>query len=353
MGSGSEKTEMNSKIVNEDEWLLGMERLPMAMKAAVELDVLQIIANAGKGVQLSPTQIVAHLPTTNPDAAITLDRILRVLASHSVLSCSVTTNENVKAERFYGLTPLCKYLVKNKDGISLAPLLLMGQDNVPTESWYYAVLEGSKPFTKAHGMNAFDYAAIDQRFNRLFNRAMSETSTMLMNKILDTYEGFKDVQELVDVGGGVGATLNFIVSRYPHMSGINFDTPHVVAEAPRHPVVKHVGGDMFDSVPSGQAICTKSILDDWSDEPCRKILTNCHKASPEKGKVIVVDTILPLAAETSPHARHAFNFDLLMLTNSPGGKERTEQEFQELSDEAGFVGGVKPICCVNGQVTLH
>jgi len=43
---------------------------------------------------------------------------------------------------------------------------------------------------------------------------MSEPSAMLMNKILDTYEGFKEVQELVDVGGGVGSTLNLIVSRY-------------------------------------------------------------------------------------------------------------------------------------------
>jgi len=153
------------KIVNEDEWLLGMELgnfscLPMGMKAAIELDVLQIIANAGNGVQLSPRQIVAHIPTTNPDAAITLDRILRVLASHSVLSCSVTTDENGKAERLYGLTPLCKYLVKNQDGVSLAPLVLMNQDKVFMESWYYlkdAVLEGSQPFTKAHGRNAFEY----------------------------------------------------------------------------------------------------------------------------------------------------------------------------------------------------
>jgi len=347
---------MNSKIVNEDEWLLGMELanlscLLMAVKAAVELDVLQIIANAGNGVQLSPTQIVAHIPTTNPDAAITLDRILRVLASHSVLSCSVTTNENGKAERFYGITPMCKYLVNNQDGVSLAPLALMNQEKLFMESWLYlkdAVLEGSQPFTKAHGMNAFDYAAIDQGFNTLFNRAMSEHSTMLMNKILDTYEGFKEVQELVDVGGGVGATLNLIVSRYPHMSGINFDMPHVVAEAPHYPAVKHVGGDMFDSVPSGQAIFIKTILHDWSDDHCRKILTNCHKALPEKGKLIVVDSILPLVADTSRHARHGFDLDLTMLTITPGGKERTEQEFQELADATGFVGGIKPICCVNG-----
>jgi hypothetical protein len=58
---------------------------------------------------------------------------------------------------------------------------------------------------------------------------------MLMNKILDTYQGFKEVQELVDVGGGVGSTLNLIVSRYPHISGINFDMPHVVTDAPYYP----------------------------------------------------------------------------------------------------------------------
>ena len=90
------------------------------------------------------------------------------------------------------------------------------------------------------------------------------------------------------------------------------------------------------------------ILHDWSDVLCLKLLKNCHKALPEKGKVIVVDTILPVAAETSPYARQASHLDLMMLAYSPEGKERTEQEFQELGHAAGFAGGVKPICCVNG-----
>ena len=131
MDQVAENSEMNMNIHNDDEWLLGMELgnfscLPMAMKAAIELDVLQIIANAGNGVQLSPGQIVAHIPTTNPDhAAISLDRILRVLASNSVLSSSVTTDESGKADRIYGLTPLCKCLIKNHDGVSLVPWLSM------------------------------------------------------------------------------------------------------------------------------------------------------------------------------------------------------------------------------------
>uniref|UniRef100_A0A0C9RLG0 TSA: Wollemia nobilis Ref_Wollemi_Transcript_12408_1558 transcribed RNA sequence n=1 Tax=Wollemia nobilis TaxID=56998 RepID=A0A0C9RLG0_9CONI len=349
-------------ILNEDEWLLAMELgnfscLPMAMKAAVELDVLQIIAAAGPGAQISPRKIVASIPgVSNPDAAVTLDRILRVLASHSVLSCAVSTDENGKPERLYGLTPLCKYLVQNQDGMSLAPLVVMNQDKVLMDCWHYlkdAVLEGCEPFTKAHGMNAFEYATRDQRYSGVFNRGMSGHSAMLMEKILDTYQGFKDLQELVDVGGGVGSTLNRIVSRYPHIKGTNFDMPNVVADAPHYPGVTHVGGNMFESVPSGQAIFMKWILHDWSDDLCVKLLKNCHKALPEGGKVIVVDTILPVAAETSPYARQGFHVDVLMLAYNPGGKERTEQDFKDIASAAGFAGGVEPICCVNGMWVME
>ncbi|GLJ55113.1 hypothetical protein SUGI_1182920 [Cryptomeria japonica] len=117
--------------------------------------------NAGDGLQVSPAQIVSEIPNvTNPDASITLDRILGVLANHSLLSCFVTTDKNGNSERLYGLTPLCKYLVQNKDGFSLAPLALMSQDKVFIDTWHYlkdAILEGGQPFTKAHGVNAFEY----------------------------------------------------------------------------------------------------------------------------------------------------------------------------------------------------
>ncbi|GLJ42455.1 hypothetical protein SUGI_0879880 [Cryptomeria japonica] len=347
----------DTSVKNEEEWLLGSELcsfvcFPMAMKAALELDVLQIISTAGPDLQISPAQIVAQIPNVkNPDAAITLDRILRVLATHSLLSCSVTTGKNGKPERLYGLTPLCKYLVPNKDGLSLAPLALMNQDKVFMETWYHlkdAVLEGSQPFFKAHGVNAFEYPAKDQRFNMIFNRAMAEHSAMVMERILDSYQGFKDLEELLDVGGGIGSTLNLIVSRHPHIKGVNFDMPHVVRVAPHYPGVTHIGGDMFESIPCSQAIFLKWILHDWGDDHCIRLLKNCHKALLDKGKLIVVDTILPMGVETSAFAREAFHADLLMLAYNPMGKERTEEEFKDLAKVAGFEGGIKLICCVSG-----
>lgn len=98
-----------------------------------------------------------------------------------------------------------------------------------------AVLEGGIPFNKAYGMTAFEYPETDERFNRVFNQAMSNHTTLILKKILDVYKGFEGINVLVDVGGGIGVTLNLITTKYPHIKGINFDLPHVLADAPSYP----------------------------------------------------------------------------------------------------------------------
>uniref|UniRef100_A0A0D2ZZ59 O-methyltransferase C-terminal domain-containing protein n=1 Tax=Brassica oleracea var. oleracea TaxID=109376 RepID=A0A0D2ZZ59_BRAOL len=63
-------------------------------------------------------------------------------------------------------------------------------------------------------MSAFEYHGTDLRFNKVFNNGMSYHSTITMKKILETYNGFEGLVSLVDVGGGIGATLKMIVSKY-------------------------------------------------------------------------------------------------------------------------------------------
>ncbi|KAJ0967135.1 hypothetical protein J5N97_024052 [Dioscorea zingiberensis] len=153
---------------------------------------------------------------------------------------------------------------------------------------------------------------------------MFNQTTLLMKKMLETYNGFESLKVLVDVGGGLGATLGIILSKYPHIKGINFDLPFVVSEAPAIPGVEHVGGDMFDCVPTGDAIFMKWILHDWSDEHCVKILKNCWKALPDNGKMIIVEGVIPDTPEDSDHARNCFMGDLCMMAYNVGGKERTK-----------------------------
>lgn len=100
-----------------------------------------------------------------------------------------------------------------------------------------AVSEGGTAFDKAYGMSMFQYLGQDanERSNTLFNQAMASHSVVITNKLLQFFRGFDDgagVDVLVDVGGGIGATLRMITARHPHLRGVNYDLPHVIAQAP-------------------------------------------------------------------------------------------------------------------------
>ncbi|RVW72663.1 Caffeic acid 3-O-methyltransferase [Vitis vinifera] len=164
-----------------------------------------------------------------------------------------------------------------------------------------------------------------------------------MKRILQIYKGFEGLKVLVDVGGGIGVTLSIITSKYPHIKGINYDLPHVLADAPLN---LHVGGDMFESVHKGDAIFMKWILHDRSDEHCLKLLTNCFEALPDNEKVIIVESILHMAPENTVSTNIPFEQDLLiMLAQNPGGKERTQKEYETLAIKSGF-SGCMVICSV-------
>ncbi|EFH40566.1 O-methyltransferase 1 [Arabidopsis lyrata subsp. lyrata] len=348
MGSTAETQLTPVQVTDDEAALFAMQLasasvLPMALKSALELDLLEIMAKNGS--PMSPTEIASHLPTKNPGAPVMLDRILRLLTSHSVLTCSNRKLSGDGVERIYGLGPVCKYLTKNEDGVSIAGLCLTSQDKVLMESWYHlkdAILDGGIPFNKAYGMSAFEYHGTDPRFNKVFNNGMSNHSTITMKKILETYKGFEGLTSLVDVGGGIGATLKMIVSKYPNLKGINFDLPHVIEDAPSHPGIEHVGGDMFVSVPKGDAIFMKWICHDWSDEHCVKFLKNCYEALSEDGKVILAECILPETPDSSLSTKQVVHVDCIMLAHY-GGKERTEKEFEALAKASGFKG-IKVVC---------
>lgn len=68
-----------------------------------------------------------------------MDRILRLLASYSILTCTLVTKEG-HAQRLYGLAPVGKYFVKNGDGVSFAPLVLMLQAKTSVDCWFVFLL---------------------------------------------------------------------------------------------------------------------------------------------------------------------------------------------------------------------
>ncbi|PIN13651.1 Caffeate O-methyltransferase [Handroanthus impetiginosus] len=107
--------------------------LPMVLKTAVELDLLELIKKAGPEASASASELVAHLPTNNPDAADMIDRILRLLAANSVLVCSLKLLPDGGVERRYSLTPVGEFFTRNVDGASVGSTCLLIQDRVLME----------------------------------------------------------------------------------------------------------------------------------------------------------------------------------------------------------------------------
>ena len=292
-----------------------------------------------------------------------LARIMRFLVRKRVFT---QHNPSDGGETLYGLTDSSKWLLRDSE-VSLAPMVLMQNYPWQLAPWHYlsqCVKEGGIAFKKAHGCEIWDLASQNPEFNRIFNDALACTAKIIMRAVVSHYKGgFDDVETLVDVGGGTGGNLAEIVKAYPHIKGINFDLPHVVAAAPAYNGVSHVGGNFFEAIPNADSIfmkvfkrpfsaifmllsCLTSfflfllliqwVLHDWGDEDCVKILKNCRKAMPEKtGKLILVEIVL------QPEGNGQFGdmgmvSDLVMFAHSTGGKERTELEWKKLLDEGGF-----------------
>lgn len=93
----------------------------MTFKTVEEMNVINIIKSAGPSGQLSAAEIVAHLPTTNPNATFDLDRMLRLLASSTILTCTQKVGPDGQPLRLYGLGPVCQFFTKSSEYHKLAP----------------------------------------------------------------------------------------------------------------------------------------------------------------------------------------------------------------------------------------
>lgn len=176
----------------------------------------------------------------------------------------------------------------------------------------------------------------------LFNEAMVSITRMAVSDVLAAYD-FSEIRTLMDVGGGLGELMIAILKEYPSMRGIVFDLPLSSERAKRN--IRDAGvadrcefspGDFFESVPIGaDAIIMKSIVHDWSEERCVKILQNCRRVLAADARLILVDKVLPEKIEPGLGDLFVFLDDLNMLQGA-GGCERTANEFRALLAKGGF-----------------
>jgi len=295
--------------------------ITQAIYVASELGIADFLVERPRTAEELAEQTNSH--------AVALYRVLRALASIGIFT--------EDAERRFSLTPIAECLLSDKPD-SLRPFgIMMGAEFY--QSWgnlLYSAQTGEDGFKKKYGVPFFEYMTEHPERHAIYDAAMMFHGIAETEPMLDAYD-FSVFKTVVDVGGGQGRMLAAILKRNPTVEGILFDLP-AVADRSREIIsslglskrCRIVGGDFFKSLPAADAYVMRHIIHDWDDDDAIAILSNCRKAMNPNGRILLVETVIP------PMDEPCFGkwLDLMMLL--VGGRERTQEQYQQLFEKAGL-----------------
>nr|QCX36381.1 COMTL6 [Piper methysticum] len=307
------------------------------LKWAIELGLPSTLLKHGGPMTL--TQIASSLPTPCTNLPI-LARLMRYLVHLNI--CRLVESDVSGDDELYAATPCTKYLDPGYQENQTDLLQLrMEKWILDTVCGLGLSLKGNetKPvFDKVHGESVWSFFGRQPERSKAFNAGMANQARAVAAAVVDGCRDlFMGLKSVVDVGGGTGAAMREISKAYPHLACTVLDVPHVI-EGVKDNVsgVRYVGGDMFSCVPKADAVQLMSVLCDWGDEDCIKILKKCKEAIPAKGgKVIIVSKVLGLEGSMEDLERVKYAGDMVMMAIT-GGKERTKKEWKKLVSDAGF-----------------
>jgi hypothetical protein len=259
-----------------------------------------------------------------------LYRLMRALASVGVF-----------AEEQHGVfrnTPLSETFLSSASG-SLRPFLIMSREPESWRSWgdlLHSVQTGQPAFEHMYGKPFFEYLAAHAEPARIFDEAMDSRSAAEIAAVLSVYD-FSTVKQIVDVGGGNGALIKEVLSKFPNTYGVLYDLPHVIERA-EFSIAEQLtrlrlqSGDFFSRIPEGGDLyIMKKIIHDWPDDRAMQILRCCRKAMAPGSCLLLVELVVP----PGDGATFTKFIDLWMLVWL-GGRERTEKEYRDLLASAGL-----------------
>ena len=295
-----------------------------SVHVAAKLGIADILESGPK-----TSHEIAATTGSHPQA---LHRLLRTLASLGIFA--------EDAEGRFGLTTLADGL-RSQAPVSLRAFAIMLGEEMLWRSWgdlHHAVQTGEAAFAHVFGAGLYEYLSTHPAAAVIFDAAITDRARQENKAVVDSYDWRPET--IVNVGGGQGSLLTLILAHVPHARGVLFEMPHV-ADGARKIIEKAglgfrcavVGGDFFQSVPSGGDLyLMRRVMHGWSDESAIVILRNCRKAMTQHGRLLIVEHVL--AQGNAPSWGKML--DLQQLVLSAGGRERTEKEFAHLLAAAGF-----------------
>ncbi|XP_028766506.1 trans-resveratrol di-O-methyltransferase-like [Neltuma alba] len=312
----------------------------MCLKSAIQIGIPDTIFNHGRPITLP--QLVSALKI-NPSRSSHVHRLMRLLVHSGIFTSTKVPKEDdndEEEEQGYELTPCSRLLLKDKIPSMFAYAQAVFHPAVMSPGqflgdWLYKE-EDNTAFQSAFGMEFWRYGSKNPEFSRVFNEGMISDSGTMMNFVMKKFKSvFWGLKSLVDVGGGKGGAAMAICEELPDLKCTVMDLPHVVAEMKDSDNLKFVGGDMFQCIPSADAIFLKLVLHTLSDEECGKVLKKCREAISSKGKVIIIDIVINEEKDKQEITEAQLYFDVMMMC-LVNGEERDEQQWKKLFLEAGF-----------------
>jgi SAM-dependent methyltransferase len=263
--------------------------------------------------------------------AASLHRVLRGLVVIGICS--------QERDGRFAITRLGLRLQTGKPGSLRASAILCGEEF--SAAWFgllHSVMSGGAAFDHVYGMSSWEHREQHSELNDCFNAEFRHHTALAARAVQAVYD-FSSFPVMVDVGGGHGALVAALLKTHPSATGILFDLPHVVARAREYLETvgvaarcRIVGGSFFEHVPEGEALILKSVIHDWDDESSLKILKHCHRSLKPRGRLILLERIMPARPEQAPEVIMG---DLHMLAVT-GGRERSEIEYLSLFAASGF-----------------
>ncbi len=292
-----------------------------------------VVAKLGVSDQLNSgprgSEDLAEAVGADPQA---LYRVLRLLASLGVFT--------EVAPRTFGLTPLGETLRSDAPGSvrNFAITETAPGHWLPWGQLYDSVRTGRPMAREALGMEIFDWYAQHPEEAGFFNAAMGNLSALAAAELVRVYD-VSGARTVMDVGGAHGVLLAAVLRTNRAARGILFDMPHVIATAADVVAANGlsdrcelVSGDFFEAVPEGADLhLLKQVVHDWDDERAARLLQNCHRALGPAGRLVLVEMVVP--QDNRPSPAQAMDLNMLVML---GGRERTEEEYRRVLQEAGF-----------------
>jgi hypothetical protein len=297
--------------------------LSQAIYVAAKLGIADLLKDG-------PQSCVALATSTGSDAP-SLFRLMRALSSVGIFS--------QLGKGSFALSRLAESLQTDVHGSLRAMLITIGEIHYQAcGNLLHSVQTGSPAFNNVFGASLFDYLQQNVDAADAFHQGMANVSSMLAYLILMAYE-FAGISSIVDIGGGQGKLLEKILQFNPNIRGTVFDTAATIERARQQlgnnakaRRCSYVAGDFFTSVPQGaEAYILCGVIHDWDDNRAITILRNCRRAMAGKGRVLLVDMVVPESDEVS----FSKLLDLNMLAMT-GGRERTRAEFRCLLEAANY-----------------